>query len=144
MMAKAIARESGCIFINVDISVLNDMYVGESPKYVAAVFSLAEKLSVYSPVILFIDEIDILLGERSQRDHEASQQIKSVFMTNWDGLISSKDSRIVVMGATNLPGVLDAAVYRRLPVRFNLKLPNKTARLHILQVLLKEEDLDAN
>ena len=38
------------------------MYVGESPKYVAAVFSLAEKLSSYSPVILFIDEIDILLG----------------------------------------------------------------------------------
>lgn len=141
MMAKAIAKESGCIFINVDISVLHDMYVGESPKYVAAIFSLAAKLSAYSPVILFIDEIDILLGQRSTRDHEASQQIKSVFMTNWDGLISSKDTRIVVMGATNLPDVLDAAVYRRLPVRFPLKLPNKAARLHILQVLLKDEDV---
>ena len=48
--------------LHLQISVLHDMYVGESPKYVAAVFSLAEKLSCYSPVILFIDEIDILLG----------------------------------------------------------------------------------
>ena len=50
--------------------------------------------------------------ERSQRDHEASQQIKSVFMTNWDGLISSKDSRIVVMGATNLVSLLSGLLGR--------------------------------
>ena len=51
-------------------------------------------------------------SERSQRDHEASQQIKSVFMTNWDGLISSKDSRIVVMGATNLVSLLSGLLGR--------------------------------
>ena len=43
------------------ISVLHDMWVGESAKFVTAIFTLADKLSKYSPVIVFIDEIDTLL-----------------------------------------------------------------------------------
>lgn len=142
MIAKATAKESGCILLNIDISVLHDMYIGESPKYVAGIFSLAEKLNRYSPVIVFIDEIDTLLASRSNRDHENTQQIKSIFMTNWDGLISSKDTRIVIIGATNLPDVIDGAVYRRMPIRIMLKLPDETARNKILRVLLQDEDVE--
>eukprot|EP00116_Pleurobrachia_bachei_P007692 sb/3467954/ len=142
------------------------MWVGESAKFVSAIFTLADKLSKYSPVIVFIDEIDTLLrtitrfelsyksnippsqipsfSTRTSRDHENSQQIKSAFMTHWDGLISSKSSRIVVMGATNIPQSIDAAVYRRMPVRIQVGLPDQSSRLKILQVLLKDEPLDAS
>eukprot|EP00116_Pleurobrachia_bachei_P019338 sb/3479600/ len=144
MIAKATAKESNCILLNIDISVLHDMWVGESAKFVTAIFTLADKLSKYSPVIVFIDEIDTLLSTRTSRDHENSQQIKSAFMTHWDGLISSKSSRIVVMGATNIPQSIDAAVYRRMPVRIQVGLPDQSSRLKILQVLLKDEPLDAS
>lgn len=54
MIAKAIAREAGCNFINLDMSCLTDKWYGESQKLACAVFTLAVKLQ---PCIVFIDEI---------------------------------------------------------------------------------------
>ena len=42
--------------------MIHDMWVGESPKFVQAIFTLAEKLNEFAPVIVFIDEIDTLLA----------------------------------------------------------------------------------
>ena len=104
MLAKAIAKESGATFINLHVSTLMDKWVGfsnviltfqfgESQKLVNAVFSLAKKLQ---PSIVFIDEIDCFLRERSRGDHEAMGMMKAEFMTLWDGLETDSCVRVVV------------------------------------------------
>lgn len=78
MLAKALARESGATFINVHVSSLTSKWFGESNKTINALFSLARKLQ---PSIIFIDEIDSFLRERSSGDHEATAMMKAEMMT---------------------------------------------------------------
>lgn len=86
MLAKALAKESEACFINLHISTLTEKWYGDSNKMVNAVFSLAKKLQ---PCIIFIDEIDAVLRQRSAQDHEASAMVKAEFMTHWDGLLTA-------------------------------------------------------
>jgi ATPase family AAA domain-containing protein 1 len=74
MLAKALAHESGACFINLHISTITEKWYGDSNKLVSAVFSLARKLQ---PSIVFIDEIDAVLGQRRSSDHEASGMVKA-------------------------------------------------------------------
>jgi SpoVK/Ycf46/Vps4 family AAA+-type ATPase len=97
MLAKALAKEAGAVFINLRVSTLGDKWFGESQKLVNAVFTLAEKVQ---PCIIFIDEIDSFLRTRMSNDHEATSQMKAEFMTLWDGLVSANSSRIIILGFT--------------------------------------------
>lgn len=137
MLAKAVAHESGASFINLHISTLTEKWYGDSNKLVRAVFTLARKLE---PAIIFIDEIDAVLGTRRSNEHEASGMVKAEFMTLWDGLTSSNSagvqSRICVLGATNRIHDIDEAILRRMPKKFPVPLPNKEQRLRILQLVL--------
>jgi len=74
MLAKAVAHESGASFINLHISTLTEKWYGDSNKLVRAVFTLARKLQ---PAIIFIDEIDAVLGTRRSGEHEASGMVKA-------------------------------------------------------------------
>ena len=74
MLAKAVAHESGASFINLHISTLTEKWYGDSNKIVRAVFSLARKMQ---PAIIFIDEIDAVLGIRRSGEHEASGMVKA-------------------------------------------------------------------
>lgn len=78
MLAKALAKESGATFINIAASVLTNKWYGESNKLVAGLFSLAQKTQ---PSIVFIDEIDSFLRERTKGDHEVTGMMKAEFMT---------------------------------------------------------------
>jgi ATP-dependent Zn protease len=77
MLAKALAHESGACFINLHISTLTEKWYGDSNKLVNAVFSLARKLQ---PAIVFIDEIDAVLGTRRTGEHEASGMVKAEYV----------------------------------------------------------------
>lgn len=138
MLAKALAKESGATFINIAASVLTNKWYGESNKLVAGLFSLARKAQ---PSIVFIDEIDSFLRERTKGDHEVTGMMKAEFMTLWDGLLSSTD-RIVVLGATNRPNDIDSAILRRMPKRFSVGLPNHDQRLKILTLILRDTKLE--
>jgi ATPase family AAA domain-containing protein 1 len=143
MLAKALARESGACFINLHISTLTEKWFGDSNKLVNAVFSLARKLE---PTIVFMDEIDAVLGTRRSGEHEASGMVKAEFMTHWDGLSSSnrygQPQRIMILGATNRIGDIDEAILRRMPKKFPVSLPTMTQRLKILKLLLRDVKLD--
>lgn len=139
MLAKAIARESGAFFLLIRMLTIMDKWYGELNKIVDAVFSLANKLQ---PCIIFIDEIDSFLRDRSSSDHEVSAMLKAEFMTLWDGLVSN--GRIMVMGATNRQNDIDLAFMRRLPKRFAIEKPNKEQRRSILAKILRDAKLDSD
>lgn len=138
MIAKATARASGCKFINLQASTLTDMWYGESQKLTAAVFSLAVKIQ---PCIIFIDEIESFLRNRSSLDHEATAMMKAQFMSLWDGLDTSTTTQVMVMGATNRPQDVDPAILRRMPTTFHVGLPNVRQRQEILRLILTGENL---
>jgi len=144
MLAKALAHESGACFINLHISTLTEKWFGDSNKLVNAVFSLARKLE---PAIVFIDEIDAVLGTRHSGEHEASGMVKAEFMTHWDGLASANSAgrpqRILVLGATNRMQDIDDAILRRMPKKFPISLPNTSQRLKILKIILKDTKIDS-
>ncbi|KAK6936636.1 ATPase, AAA-type, core [Dillenia turbinata] len=143
MLAKAIAKESGAVFINVRISNLMSKWFGDAQKLVAAVFSLAYKLQ---PAIIFIDEVDSFLGQRCSSDHEAMTNMKTEFMSLWDGFTTDQSARVTVLAATNRPSELDEAILRRLPQTFEIGIPDQKERVEILKVILKgervEDDID--
>lgn len=141
MIAKATAREAGCNFINLDLSILTDKWYGESQKLAAAVFSLAVKLQ---PCIIFIDEIDSFLRSRNVQDHEATAMMKAQFMTLWDGLNTDPGTTVIVMGATNRPHDLDKAILRRMPATFHIPLPTLSQRQDILKLVMSGEPLADN
>lgn len=141
MLAKAIAKESGAVFINVRISNLMSKWFGDAQKLVAAVFSLAHKLQ---PAIIFIDEVDSFLSQRRTSDHEALTNMKTEFMALWDGFTTDQNARVMVLAATNRPSELDEAILRRLPQAFEIGMPDRKERAQILKVILKGEKVEEN
>jgi SpoVK/Ycf46/Vps4 family AAA+-type ATPase len=138
LIAKALARDSGAVFINLQMSTLTEKWYGESQKLVRAVFSLAHKLQ---PAIIFIDEIDAFLRERQSSDHEVTGMMKAEFMSLWDGLNSTGSDRVLILGATNRFYDIDKAFLRRLPKRFPVSLPDAKQRERILEIMLRETRL---
>ncbi|XP_050384848.1 uncharacterized protein LOC126801516 isoform X2 [Argentina anserina] len=140
MLAKAIASEAGASFINVSMSTITSKWFGEDEKNVRALFTLAAKVS---PTIIFVDEVDSMLGQRTRvGEHEAMRKIKNEFMTHWDGLLTKSGERILVLAATNRPFDLDEAIIRRFERRVMVGLPSVENREKILKTLLAKEKVE--
>ncbi|KAJ0234551.1 p-loop containing nucleoside triphosphate hydrolases superfamily protein [Hirschfeldia incana] len=141
LLAKALATEAGANFISITGSTLTSKWFGDAEKLTKALFSYATKLA---PVIIFVDEIDSLLGARGgSSEHEATRRMRNEFMAAWDGLRSKDSHRILILGATNRPFDLDDAVIRRLPRRIYVDLPDAENRLKILKIFLTPENLES-
>ncbi|XP_068928255.1 spastin isoform X7 [Petaurus breviceps papuanus] len=136
MLAKAVAAESNATFFNISAASLTSKYVGEGEKLVRALFAVARELQ---PSIIFIDEVDSLLCERREGEHDASRRLKTEFLIEFDGVQSAGDDRVLVMGATNRPQELDEAVLRRFIKRVYVSLPNEETRLLLLKNLLSKQ-----
>ncbi|GLU21184.1 hypothetical protein SLE2022_373410 [Rubroshorea leprosula] len=140
MLAKAIANEAGASFINVSMSTITSKWFGEDEKNVRALFTLAAKVA---PTIIFVDEVDSMLGQRTRvGEHEAMRKIKNEFMTHWDGLLTKPGERILVLAATNRPFDLDEAIIRRFERRIMVGLPSVESREKILRTLLVKETVE--
>ncbi|KAI5466524.1 oligomeric complex COG6-domain-containing protein [Mariannaea sp. PMI_226] len=154
MLARAVATESKSTFFSISASSLTSKYLGESEKLVRALFGLARMLA---PSIIFVDEIDSLLSQRSgSGEHEATRRIKTEFLIQWSDLqraaagkeVSDKDkergdaNRVLVLAATNLPWAIDEAARRRFVRRQYIPLPEPSTREIQFRTLLGQQKHD--
>jgi len=136
LIGKCIASQSKSTFFSISASSLTSKWVGEGEKMVRALFAVAR---VQQPSVIFIDEIDSLLSQRSDTEHESSRRIKTEFLVQLDGATTSSNDRILVIGATNRPQELDEAARRRLVKRLYIPLPESVARTQLVVNTLKAE-----
>lgn len=94
---------------------------------------LFEQARKKKPAVIFIDEIEALCGKRGGESNEDSDRVKTEFLVQMDG-VGNDTSGIVVLGATNLPWQLDAAIRRRFQRRIHIGLPEFQARLRAFQI----------
>jgi len=143
MLARAVATESRSVFFAISASSLTSKFLGESEKLVRALFALAK---VLSPSIIFVDEIDSLLGARGGgSEHEATRRIKTEFLIQWSDLqkaaagratTEGDATRVLVLAATNMPWAIDEAARRRFVRRQYIPLPEPHVREQHLRSLL--------
>ncbi|XP_023970917.1 fidgetin-like protein 1 isoform X2 [Physeter macrocephalus] len=136
LIGKCIASQSGATFFSISASSLTSKWVGEGEKMVRALFAVAR---CQQPAVIFIDEIDSLLSQRGDGEHESSRRIKTEFLVQLDGAATSSEDRILVVGATNRPQEIDEAARRRLVKRLYIPLPEASARKQIVINLMSEE-----
>nr|VZI16603.1 unnamed protein product [Spirometra erinaceieuropaei] len=135
MLAKAVATESKCVFLNISAASILSKWVGDSEKYVKVLFAVARALE---PAIIFLDEVDALLIARKEDNNNVGRRVLTQFLAEVDGA-GSGEERILVLGATNRPQELDDAALRRFPKRLLVPMPNLAARTQLLNILLHNQ-----
>ena len=133
LLAAAAAAEIDGYFINVDAASMMSKWLGEAEKNVSKLFSIARKLNENEniPVLLFIDEIDSLLGTRNS-EVGGEVRVKNQFLTEMDGINGkSKETQLYVIGATNKPWSLEAGFLRRFQKRIYVTLPDIASRTNL-------------
>lgn len=129
MIGKCIASQCDATFLSISAASLTSKWAGEGEKMVRALFEVARN---NVPAVIFIDEIDSLLSQRSDTEHEGSRRIKTEFLVQLDGADTDKEERILLVAATNRPQELDDAARRRLERRLYIPLPETSARRTII------------
>ena len=145
ILAAATANELDGYFINVDGSSMMSKWLGEAEKNVSRLFKMAHSYAEREgkPVILFIDELDSLLGERT---NEIGGEVRSrnQFLTEMDGINSKGiDTKLYVIGATNKPWSLDHTFLRRFQKRIYVSLPSVEAREKLFSLYTNQLKLDS-
>lgn len=134
LIAKAIAHEVGATFYVVKASDIMSKWVGESEQNIKSLFETA---SQDERAIIFIDELDGLFGERG-KDVHGDRRVNE-FLQHMDGFMS-KSENLLLLGATNLPWLVDSAAKR--PGRFSqeiyVPLPDFEARKFLVNKNLKK------
>jgi len=131
LLARAVAAESRVHFIHLNGPEIMRKFYGESEAKLREVFEQAAR---HAPSILFIDEIDAVAQKRTEVAGEVEKRVVAQLLSLMDGFVSR--GQVIVIGATNIPEVLDPALRR--PGRFDREIeigvPNTQARLQILRI----------
>src|SRR5216683_4287114 len=131
LLARALAAESRVHFIHLNGPEIMRKFYGESEAKLREVF---EEAARHAPAILFIDEIDAVAPKRAEVVGEVEKRVVAQLLSLMDGFVSR--GQVIVIGATNIPEVLDPALRR--PGRFDREIeigvPNTQARLQILKI----------
>ncbi|KDQ21616.1 hypothetical protein BOTBODRAFT_182905 [Botryobasidium botryosum FD-172 SS1] len=135
LLANAIAGELGVPFINISAPSIVSGMSGESEKTLRDTFDEAKRIA---PCLLFIDEIDAITPKRESAQREMERRIVAQFLTCMDDMSWDKTDNkpVIVIGATNRPDSLDAALRRagRFDHEISMGVPDEDAREQILRV----------
>jgi len=131
-LAKAVATEADSTFFSVSSSDLVSKWQGESERLVKNLFEMARE-SDGGRAIIFIDEVDSLAGSRSEGESDSARRIKTEFLVQMDG-VGKGAGNVLVLGATNVPWELDAAIRRRFEKRIYIPLPESPARAFMVKL----------
>lgn len=138
LLAAAVATEIDGVFVHLDAASVMSKWLGEAEKNVAKIFKKARELSQNGkPVIIFIDEVDSLLGTYNS-EVGGEVRVRNQFLKEMDGLLDKSFKYFIyVIAATNKPWRLDEAFIRRFQKRIYIPLPNKEARVELLKLYTK-------
>ncbi|KAG4031810.1 hypothetical protein MFRU_008g01690 [Monilinia fructicola] len=147
MIANAFAAEIGVSFIPISAPSLVAGMSGESEKKIRDLFDEAKRMA---PCLVFIDEIDVIMGKRESAQREMEKRIVAQMLTSMDDMALEKTGGkpVIIIAATNRPDTLDPALRRagRFNKEINLGVPNEAAREKILRALTQKliltEDFD--
>ncbi len=134
MLAAAVANEIDGVFFNVDAASIMSKWLGEAEKKVKTLFSKAREVARKGkPAIIFIDEIDALLGVY-ESEVGGEVRVRNQFLKEMDGLQDkSMKLHVYVIGATNKPWRLDEPFIRRFQKRIYIPPPDYRARLELFK-----------
>lgn len=145
LIARAVANETDAYFTHLGGPEIMHKFYGESEAHLRKVF---EEANANAPSIIFIDEIDAMAPKREELggEKQVERRVVAQLLVLMDGLESRK--QVVVIGATNIPNVVDPALRR--PGRFDreigISIPDKNGRLEILEIHTRgmplAEDID--
>jgi transitional endoplasmic reticulum ATPase len=146
-LVQAMANSGGFTFFSLNGASVFSCYLGESERQIRQVFHCAR---MTAPSLIFIDEIDKLVGKRSSgtaSDDPIQDRVLSTLLNEMDGINGSSSKRIVmVVAATNRPDFIDEALMR--PGRFDrhieIPLPDKAGRVEILRLFVEKCDCEAD
>ena len=139
LIAKAVANETGAFFFLINGPELMSKMAGESESNLRKAFEEAER---NAPAIIFIDELDSIAPKRDKTNGEVERRMVSQLLTLMDGLKGR--SNVVVIGATNRPNSIDAALRRfgRFDREIDIGVPDENGRLEIFRIHTRNMRLD--
>jgi len=139
LIARAVANETGAFFFLINGPEIMSKMAGESESNLRKAFEEAEK---NAPSIIFIDEIDSIAPKRDKTNGEVERRIVSQMLTLMDGLKAR--ANVVVIGATNRPNSIDAALRRfgRFDREIDIGVPDENGRLEIFRIHTRNMKLD--
>ena len=121
--ARIAAEMARLPLVAAPLESLISKWYGEGEQRLAALFARCEQLG---PCVLFLDELDALAGSRDREMHEASRRMLSVLLRHLDGFDAIQ--HVALIGATNRPADLDAALVSRFDVRVSFPPPDAASR----------------
>ena len=135
LIAAAVATEIDATFISVDAASIMSKWLGEAEQNVARLFGSARKSANGGrPAIVFIDELDSLIGMHSN-EVGGETRVRNQFLKEMDGIVDKgKNLHMYVIGATNKPWALDWPFIRRFQKRILVPLPDHSSRLGMFKL----------
>ena len=145
LLAAAVASEIKGVFFCADAASLMSKWLGESERNVSQLFVKARESSEKGqPAIVFIDEIDSLMGVRGE-EVGGEVRVRNQFLKEMDGILDkNKKFHVYLIGATNKPWVLDEPFIRRFQKRIYIPLPDIKTRMDMFQIYAHDLKLDSN
>ncbi|MEE9377477.1 MAG: AAA family ATPase [Candidatus Lokiarchaeia archaeon] len=132
LLAKAAATECNATFFSASSADLLSKWLGESEKLISSLFKVAR---LKAPSLIFMDEIDSVATKRGEGSESGGERrVKTQLLSEIQGLKSTRDKILLVLGATNRPWDIDNAMLSRFEKRVHVPLPDLKARAGIFKI----------